>query len=133
MKVIITRNRPYDLIVDVKQPQSPTLAELPLDAVANFIIIDKSSNKALINKEMIRIDTDPSDPLNDPEEARFRLDLTAEETALLPYEVEYAEDGSRFRDTCRGHIAIDSPSSGPSEIKYADVLIPSIYVADIGL
>jgi len=132
-KVIITRNRPYDLTIDIKQPDSPTSAELPVDAIATFYIIDKSQNKALLSKEMTRLDIDPSDPNNDPNTAIFRLDLTAAETAELPYEFEYAEDGTKPRDTCRGHIAIDSPSSTGVEIKYADALIPSIYIADLGI
>ena len=132
MRITITRNRPYDLVVNIKQPQSTTIAELPVDAVATFYIISKSDNKLLVKKQMTRLDTDPDDPLNEPTEARFRLDLTAEDTAALPYEIEYAEDGTKFRDTCRGHITVDSPSSANDQIKYADAIIPHIYVADLG-
>ena len=132
-KIVITRNRPYDLTVDIKQPDSPTSAELPVDAIATFYLIDKESNTAILSKEMIRQDIDPSDPNNDPNTAVFRLDLTTDETANLPYEFGYAEDGAKPRDTCRGHIAIDSPSSTGTEIKYADALIPSIYIADLGI
>jgi hypothetical protein len=132
-KVIITRNRPYDLTVDIKQPDSPTSAELPIDAVATFYVIDKDTNTALITKEMTRLDTDPSDPENDPNSSRFRVDLTAEETALLPYEFEYKEDGMKPRDVCRAHITVDNPNATGEEIKYADALIPSVYVTDLGI
>ena len=132
MRITITRNRPYDLIVNIKQPQSTTIAELPTDAIAKFYIISKADNKLLIEKQMTRLDTDPTDPDNDPAEARFRLDLTPEDTAVLPYEIEYAEDGAKFRDTCRGHITVDSPSSTNEQVKYADAIIPHIYVADLG-
>ena len=132
-KIIITKNRPYDLTVNVKQPSSPTPAELPVDAIGTFYIIDKRSNKAVISKQMTRLDVDPSDPSNDPETALFRLELTADETDVLETEYLYAEDNSLPNDLYRGHITIDNISATGSEIKYADVLIASIYVVDLGI
>ena len=132
-KVIITRNRPYDLTIDVKQPNSLTSAELPVDAIATFYLIEKATNTAVITKQMTRVDTTPGDPTNDPETAVFRLDLTADETSLLKYEFGFDEDGAKPRDTHRGHIAIDNVNATGDQIKYADALIPSIYISDIGV
>ncbi len=54
--VIITRNRPYELVVDIKQPNSPTGATLPTDAVAKFYIIEKGiGGKAILISDMERI------------------------------------------------------------------------------
>ena len=132
-KIIITRKRPYDLTVVIKQPSSPTQAELPVDAVATFYIIDKNTNEAVINKEMVRLDIAPLDPTNDPLTALFRLELTAVETELLKTEYLYAEDGKKANDLYRGHITVDNDSATGSEIKYADALIDSIYVVDLGI
>jgi len=128
--VIITRNRPYELIVDVKQPNSPTGATLPIDATAQFHIIEKGiGGKSIIVSDMIRIvDTPIPDPIPD---TIFKLSLTIQETALLPFELGYAEDGENFRATCRGQITIDSPSS--LDVQFADSFIPEIFVADLGV
>ena len=132
-KIIITKNRPYDLTVVIKQPSSPTQAELPVDAVGTFYIIDKDTNEAAVVKEMVRLDIDPLDPGNDPATALFRLELTAAETAILRSEYLYAEDGKKANDLYRGHITVDNNSATGSEIKYADALIDSIYVVDLGI
>jgi len=128
--VIITRGRPYELVVDVKQPNSPTGAVLPADATAKFHIIEKGiGGKSLLISDMVRILATPvPDPIPD---TLFKLALTEIETALLPFELGFAEDGEHFRPTCRGQITIDSPSS--PEVNYADSFIPEIYVADLGV
>ncbi len=129
-QVIITRNRPYELLVDVKQPSSPTGAILPVDAVAKFHIIEKGiDGESILVSDMIRVLPTPvPDP---PTDTVFKLSLTEVETALLPFELGYAEDGEHFRPTCRGQITIDSPSS--PDINFADSFIPDIYVADLGV
>ena len=129
-KVIITRGRPYELMVDLKQPASPTAAQLPSDAIATFYLIQKGGDcTQLINKTMSRIPaTEPIEGYND---TIFKVNLDATETEDLPCDIGYAEDGEEFKDTCRAHVAIDSPSS--PDINFADALIPSVYIADIGL
>ena len=128
--VIITRGRPYELLVDIKQPNSPTGATLPVDAIARFHIIEKGiGGKSILISTMERVLPTPvPDPLED---TVFKLSLAGIETATLPFELGYAEDGENFRSTCRGQITIDSPSS--PEIKFADSFIPEIYVADLGV
>ncbi len=130
-KVIITRGRPYELMVDLKQPGSPTTAQLPADATAIFYMMQKGigCKSNILNKAMERVPL--TEPVGGYLDTMFKLVLDATETADLPCDVGYAEDGENFKDTCRGHIAIDSPSS--PDITYADALIPSIYIADIGL
>ncbi len=131
--VIITRNRPYELLVDVKQPNSPTGATLPADAAAKFYIIEKGiGGKAILISDMVRVYPDEATPAaEEPTDTVFKLSLTGSETALLPFELGYAEDGENFRSTCRGQITIDSPNS--PEIKFADSFIPDIFVADLGV
>ncbi len=128
--VIITRGRPYELVVDIKQPNSPTGATLPVDATAKFHIIEKGiGGKSILVSDMVRIiDTPVPDPIPD---TIFKLSLTDIETALLPFELGYAEDGENFRATCRGQITIDSPSS--PDVQFADTFIQDIYVADLGI
>ena len=134
-KVIITRNRPFELIVDVKQPNSPTGATLPADATAKFYIIEKGvGGKAILISDMERILTDPVTPDAEPilpVDTIFKLSLTGEETALLPFELGYMEDGENYRSTCRGQITIDSPNS--PDVQFADSFLPDIYVADLGV
>jgi len=136
--VIITRNRPYELLVDVKQPNSPTGATLPIDASAKFYIIEKGiGGKAILISEMERVlpvtipSVPPSTNAEPPVDTVFKLALTGEETALLPFELGFAEDGSMYRPTCRGQITIDSPTS--PDVNFADSFIPDIYVADLGV
>ena len=129
-KVIITRGRPYELLVDIKQPNSPTGVTLPVDATAKFHIIEKGiGGKSLLVSDMTRVlDTPVPDPIPD---TIFKLTLDDTETALLPFELGFAEDGENFRATCRGQITIDSPSS--PDVNFADTFIPEIYVADLGV
>ena len=131
--VIITRGRPYELLVDVKQPSSPTGATLPEDAAAKFYIIEKGiGGKAILISDMERILPATVTPAAElPVDTVFKLALTGEETALLPYELGYAEDGENFRATCRGQITIDSPTS--PDVQFADSFVPDIYVADLGV
>ena len=96
--VIITRNRPYELLVDIKQPNSPTGATLPYDAAAKFYIVEKGiKGKAIIISEMTRVMpvTIPSVPptvnADPPVDTIFKLTLTGAETALLPFELGYME------------------------------------------
>ncbi len=129
-KVIITRGRPYDLLVDMKQPSSPVGAELPATATAKFYLMDKTTGgKIILTKDMERIlgIGIPEDPVD----TVFKLSLTDVETLGLPYDTGFAEDGLLYVDTCRGHIAIDSPDS--LELNHADTVMPSIYVADLGI
>ncbi len=129
-KVIITRGRPYELMVDLKQPGSPTVAQLPSDATATFYLIEKGGEcTQLLNEVMTRV---PSvEPVGGYLDTIFKVNLDATQTTGLPCDIGYAEDGEQFKDTCRAHIAIDSPSS--PDIKFADALIPSVHIADIGL
>ena len=128
-KIIITRGRPYEMLVDIKQPNSPTGATLPADAIAEFHIIEKGvGGKSLLVKAMTRVLPNPiPDPIPD---TVFLLSLTNTETDLLPFELGFAEDGENFRSTCRAQITIDSPSS--PDVQFADSFISDIYVADLG-
>ena len=132
-KVIITRNRPYELLVDVKQPNSPTSATLPADASAKFYVIEKGiGGEAILIKDMERVYPGGASPnAEPPADTIFKLALTGEDTALLPFELGFSEDGENFRATCRGQITIDSPSS--PNVQYADSFISEIYVADLGV
>lgn len=131
--IIITKGRPYELVFEMKAPNSPTEEILPDDAVAIMHIISKEKlGTSVIVKEMTRVPELP-DPVDGYTDSKFKLELDATETSLLPFEFGYVEDDKRFRDTCRGHIAIDSPNSPDDKPKHADALISSIYVADLGL
>ena len=129
-KVIITRGRPYELMVDLKQPSSPTAAQLPGDATAVFYLMEKGGNcTQLLAVPMERVPL--SQPVGGYVDTIFKVNLDSTETTGLPCDTGYAEDGEQFKDTCRAHIAIDSPTS--PDINFADALIPSVYIADIGL
>ena len=128
-RMTITRGRPYEALINIKQPNSPTSAILPDGATADFSIISKKDGALLLTSSMVR-DFGTGTPAA-PVDTVFKLTLTDVETATLPFEIGYPEDGGEFIDTCRGHIAVKSVAS--PDIQNADVFIPKIYVADIGL
>ena len=130
-KVIITRGRPFELMVDVKQPQSPTPAQLPVTATAVFHLMEKGTQAggSILVKDMVRVPV--AEPVDGYVDTIFMVQLDATETADLPYEYGYAEDGENYRDTCRAQVAMDSPDS--PNVQFADALLPNIYVSDIGL
>ncbi len=130
-KVIITRGRPFELMVDVKQPESPTPAQLPETATAVFHLMEKGTQTggSLIVKDMVRVPD--VEPITGYVDTIFKVQLDAIETADLPYEYGYTEDGENYKDTCRAQVAMDSPDS--PNVQFADALIPNIYVSDIGL
>jgi hypothetical protein len=67
-----------------------------------------------------------------PEDGKFLLELTASETALFPTEYSLPEDGGIFIDNCRGHVSITDSDSPLQEYKHIDVILPSIYIVDMG-
>lgn len=119
-KMIIVRGKEYNVKFIVKQAGASVPMVLdPLDTAEIYINKKDIDNTLLINKTLTQ---------GDPDLGEFILELTPEETALLPFENKFAEDGSRWASTCRGHISTVTVESGNGEI-----LIPDIYVADVGL
>lgn len=123
-KIQITKGRDYELVIVVKEPGGLTPLNMSDQATAIFHLVQKSDNKKLIEKEMIRHGM--------LEDGKFLLQLTAAETANLPAEYALPEDGGSFLDNCRGHVAITDLGSPLEEYKNIDIILPSIYIVDMG-
>ena len=123
-KITITKGKPYDLSVIVKQPGSLNPADLTDTATATFYFVEKANNQRLLEKQMTRIGM--------PEDAKFLLELTEIETAIFPSRYSLDEDGTIATDTCRGHIHIEDTANAIPDLRHADILIGSIYIADLG-
>ena len=123
-KITITKGKPYYLAVVIKQPGSLNPADLTTTAIATFFIISKDDNKKEVEKLMTR--------LGNLEDAKFLLELDETETSLLPSNIILPEDGSIADDTCRGHIHIEDTANPLAELRHIDVILPKIYVTDLG-
>ena len=124
-RITITRGRPYDLTVVVKGPDTTNPHEMTPTATAIFYIIDKNDNKQILNKPMTREGEDI--------DGKFLVQLTEEDTLKLPFDTTYREDNSEPADMCRSHVAVTDENHTNPAMHHLDVLIPSVYVADIGL
>ena len=123
-RIVITKGRPYDLAITIKQPGSLNIASLTDTAEGVFYFIDKQDNKMLLTINMTRIGM--------ADEGKFLLEMTADETNILPSRYSLGEDGMLPMDTCRGHIGITDINNPLPELRNVDVIIPSIYVANLG-
>lgn len=120
-KILITRNRPYSMEITIKEPFSLTPITLDPADVVTMHIKEKGKRGALLVSKELTHNADPST-------GKFVLSLTALETKLLVAEIGFAEDSEPWRATCKGHISIDTAVAN-----VGDVIIPDIYVADIGI
>ena len=123
-KIQITKSRDYELVVVIKEPGGLTPLNMTPTATAKFTLVQKKGNKKLIEKDMIRHGM--------PEDGKFLLQLTADETTLFPADYSLEEDGGIFMDSCRGHVAVDDLDSPLEEYKHIDVILPSVYITDLG-
>jgi len=125
-RIVITRGRNYDLTIVVKGPSSVTPLEMTGTATAIIYFNSKGFDSELIlEKEMVRIGASA--------DGKFLVSLTPEETFLFPFDVILPEDGEQFASTCRGHVAITDTDHVNPALHHMDVLLPDIYVSDIGL
>ena len=123
-KITITKGRNYDLTITVKQPGSLNPLNMSPTATAIFYIIEKDSGEKVLEKDMVRTGM--------PEDGKFLLTLDETETETLPSRYELPEDGLIASDTCRGHMAVTDLDNILPNLHHIDVIIPSIYVADLG-
>jgi hypothetical protein len=123
-KIQITKNRPYELVVVVKQPGSLTPLEMSPNATAKFYLVEKSSNVKLIEKNMERY--------GQLEEGKFIVKLTETDTVALPVEYGITEDGGSFIDNCRAHVAITDTDAVLDENQHIDIIIESVTIVDMG-
>jgi len=120
MRFSIIKNRPFECIITIKAPGSVT--GLPLDPgdTAYFTLsgIGRNGCKYIDLKPM---------SIYDASNGKFKLELTAEETANLPVETGFKEDSAKSMPTCKGLVEANTASHGSIVGR-----IPSIFVEDYG-
>ena len=124
-KIQITKGRNYELVVVIKKPGNLTPLNMTPSATALFHLIEKSTNKKLLEKQMVRHGMQ--------EDGKFLLQLNASETGDLPTEYALPEDGGSFMDNCRAHISVTDNDYPLAEYQHIDVLLPSVYIVDMGV
>ncbi len=96
MKFIIPKGQPFEAYLIIKSENSPTGEPLDPSAVGTFTI-----SKAY--EDMCQIVTIPLTVVN-AANGKVKLSMTAQETDLLPYEIQFKEDGSKPLQTCKAMI-----------------------------
>lgn len=123
VKFKIVKGREFQCMFTIKQPNSPDPVELIVGDVGTFTLSTYGVDpEILISNAELSLGT-----TEDNANGRVFLILTEDETADLPSDVEFGEDGFPLHPTCKGLIDITSASTGKI---YAS--IPKIYVEDIG-
>ena len=121
-KFKIVKGREFKCTFIIKEPGSPDPVELVLGDTGTFTISTYGPGPEILLNAPLELGTD-----TDNANGKVFLSLTAEETAILPSDIQFGEDGFPSHPTCQGLIDITSAATGKI---YAQV--PKIYVVDIG-
>ena len=120
-KLIIVRARPYEAKFIIKASGSLTGVDLdPDNDMGTFTLYSSGVNQVLL------LDKVPM-TITDAPNGEFTLTLTAEQTADLPYDVEFGEDFFPLVATCKAVLDIDTLAEGKIFAQ-----IPEIYVEHVG-
>ncbi len=121
-KFKLVKGREFKCTFIIKEPASPDPVDLVVGDTGSFIMSTYGVAPSIILEQPMTLGT-PTDNLN----GKMFLTLTAEQTATLPADVEFGEDGFPIHPTCKALLDITSIVTGKI---YAQV--PQIYVVDIG-
>ena len=122
-KFKIVQGREFICTFVIKEPSSPNPVELLIGDSGTFTLSTYGPGpEILLTNVPLELGT-TDDNLN----GKVFLTLTAEQTANLPSDVQFGEDGFPLHPTCQALIDVDSQSIGKI---YAQV--QKIYVVDIG-
>jgi len=123
-RLLIVNGLEMSATIVVKEAGSPTPVELQVGDTARAYFVEKQGNNAIVLPDGGGKDLS----LGNLEGGEFQLSLTAEETALFPYDFGAKEDGSKPADTCK--CLIDFNVAGlPTDSK---ALVYEVYVENIG-
>lgn len=123
-KMIIIQGREYKCKFVIKGTGSLLGIELePEDSGTITLSTIGASPEVLINNIPLLL----GDALS-RENGEMFMELTAEQTALLPFDNEFGEDGFPVAATVKGLLDVDTVAEGKI---YAH--IPQIYVEDLGV
>lgn len=122
----IVRNAPLSVTVIMKAYGASYPITLEEGDTARAYFAERETNEPIVLPDDGGKDMVPN--LTTPENGEFTLELTAEETALFPYEAAFNEDGSRPRPTCKCWI-----STNTSELQDGHVYLYDVYIEDFGL
>jgi len=122
-KFTIVKGRAFDCSFVVKKPGNtePILIEEGDEATFTISSTGADSSVIIADHPLTR------GTATDDMAGKFFLHLTEEQTALLPHDVEFGEDGFPLKATCKGLIDVTSQSEGKI---YATVR--NIYVESMG-
>ncbi len=121
-KFKIVKGREFKCTFIIKEPTSPDPVELVAGDTGSFVLSTYGPSPEVLLEVYMALGT-PEDSAN----GKMFLNLTAEETADLPSDVQFGEDGFPLHPTCQALLDITSAVTGKI---YAQV--PQIYVVDIG-
>ncbi len=121
-KFKIVKGREFKCTFIIKEPTSPDPVELVIGDTGSFIMSTYGPGPSILLEVNMALGT-----LTDNANGKMFLTLTAEQTAILPADVEFGEDGFPIHPTCQALLDITSAVTGKI---YAQV--PKIYVVDIG-
>jgi hypothetical protein len=122
-KFQIVKGREFKCTFIIKEPGSSQPVKLNPGDSGSFTISSYGvAPKVIIGDLLLTLGTD-ADNLN----GKMFLNMTAEETGILPADVEFGEDGFPIHPTCKGLIDADTFVTGKL---YATVV--KIYVQDMG-
>ena len=121
-KFKIVKGREFKCTFIIKEPGSPDPVELVVGDTGIFTMSTYGPGPKVILNSTLALGTD-----EDNANGKVFLALTAEETADLPSDVQFGEDGFPLHPTCQALLDITSAATGKI---YAQV--PKIYVVDIG-
>ncbi len=121
-KFKIVKGREFKCTFIVKEPTSPDPVELVVGDSGTFTLSTYGPGPEVLLNSTLALGTE-----EDNANGKVFLTLTAEETADLPSDVQFGEDGFPLHPTCQALLDITSAVTGKI---YAQV--PQIYVVDIG-
>jgi len=121
-KFKIVKGREFKCTFIVKEPTSPDPVELVVGDSGTFTLSTYGPGPKVLLNSTLALGTE-----EDNANGKVFLTLTAEETANLPSDVQFGEDGFPLHPTCQALLDITSAVTGKI---YAQV--PQIYVVDIG-
>ena len=121
-KFTIVKGRTFTCTFIIKEPGSPDPVELDTGDTGTFTMSTIGAGPTVLLTQAMTLGTS-----EDNSNGKMFLSLTAEQTALLPSDIEFGEDGFPLHATCQALLDITTSSTGKI---YARV--PQIYVVYVG-
>ena len=122
-KFIIVRGRSYEAKFIIKASGSTTGVVLDPNTDTGTFTLSKNGAGSCLLLDKILMTITPEGAPN----GEFILNLTAEQTADLPYDIEFGEDYFPVVATCSAVLDISTVAEGQIFAQ-----IPNVYVQDVG-